>query len=109
MKIRENPMKEYAYFLKRKMMMSRIVGLLCCVLALASLVLYYFNLFNSWLNLITISYSVATIFTANSFLQDVKVGSPWQRVNAGCSIILYLFTVFLIVYGFIIGALTVGF
>lgn len=109
MKAKSNPVKEYGSFLKRKMIMSRIVGILCCLLAIASIFTYYFKVINEWISLINISYSIATIFTANSFLQDIKVGTPWQRINGICSVLLYLFSVFLIVWGFVYGQLSLKF
>ena len=104
-----NPMKGYDKFLKRKMMLSRIVGIFCCLLAIGSVVTYYLKTINEWLSIITIAYCVATIFTANSFLQDIKVGNPWQRMNGFCSVIIYLLTAFLIVWGFVHGHLTTQF
>jgi len=98
-----------AAFYKRKMRMSRIAGILCCLLAIASIVVYYLKYMNEWLNIITIAYSIATVFVANSFLQDIKVGNPWQRVNAVCGILLYIFTAFLIAWGFITGQLVTQF
>lgn len=101
--------KTQAAFYKRKMRMSRVAGILCCLVVIASLVAYYLKYMNQWLSIINISYCVATIFIANSFLQDIKVGNPWQRVNAACGILLYLFTGFLIVWGFMDGQLTTQF
>lgn len=109
MKTNNSPLKEQARFYKRKMMLSRIIGIFCCLMALGSIALYYFRPSTQWLSLITITYCAGMVFTANSFLQDIKVGNPWQRVNAFCSIILYLFTVFLIIYGFVEGQLITNF
>lgn len=105
----KNFMKEYSIYLKRKMMVSRIMGIFCCLLAIGAIAIYYLKTINNWLCVITIAYCVATIFTANSFLQDIKVGNPWQRINGACSIILYLLTVFVIVLGFVEGHLTTQF
>lgn len=105
----KSPMQAQAAFFKRKMIMSRIMGFLCCFIAIASIIVYYLKIIDEWMSVITISYCAATIFVVNSFLQDIKVGNPWQRVNGACAIILYLFTVFLIVYGFVTGGLTTRF
>lgn len=106
-----NYAKQYAGFLKRKMIMSRFIGILCCLIAIVGIVIYFLKLWTDrqWLIMITISYCMATVFTANSFLQDIKVGNPWQRVNGFCSVVLYLFAVFLIVFGFVDGQLKVQF
>lgn len=105
----QTPMQAQAGFYKRKMIMSRIIGIFCCLLAIGAIILYYLKPINEWVCLITISYCVATTFVANSFLQDIKVGNPWQRINGICAIIMYLFSVFLIVWGFVDGQLTLQF
>lgn len=104
-----NPIKNQAKFYGRKMLMSRFIGIIGCLMAIASIVLYYLRPSTEWLSMITIGYCTGLIFTANSFLQDIKIGNPWQRINAFCAVILYLFTVFLIVYGFVEGGLTMNF
>ena len=105
----QGPMQERAAYLKRKMRMSRMIGIMCCLLAIAAIVTYYLKTMNEWISVIIIAYSAATIFTANSFIQDIRVGNPWQRVNAVCAILIYLLTVFLIVWGFVYGELTAQF
>ena len=104
-----SPMQAQAKFLKRKMIMSRVIGLLCCLVAIAMIFIYYFKTINEWLSIISISYCTATIFVTNSFIQDVRVGNPWQRVNGACAILLYLFTLFLLVWGFTHGHITTQF
>ena len=106
---RVTPLQAQAQFFKRKMIVSRILGIFCCLMVIAGLAVYYLKLFNEWFCAIIICYSIATIFIANSFLQDIKVGNPWQRINGFCGILLYLFTIFLIVWGFVNGNLTVQF
>lgn len=105
----KTPMQAQAAFYKRKMIMSRVIGVLCCLVAIGAIVIYYLKTINEWLSVITISYCAATVFVTNSFIQDIRVGNPWQRVNGFCAILLYMFTVFLMVWAFIHGHLTTQF
>lgn len=106
---KNNAVANYSAFLKRKMISSRIMGILVCLLALASIVAYYFKFVNEWLCMIVLSYCIATIFISNSFLQDIKVGNPWQRINSIFAIFFFLVVIFLIVYGFVTGNLATKF
>lgn len=102
-------MQSHAQFLKRKMIMSRITGILACLIAIASMVLMYLKITSEWMCVIIICYSMALIFSSNSFLQNIKIGNPWQRINMACAIFFYIAVVALIVYGFISGDLSVQF
>ena len=98
-------MNSYAKHLKHKMMMARLLGILACLVTITGIILKYLGIISDWLCIISIAYSMATIFTFNSSLQDIRVGNPWQRINAACSLLLYAFVIFLIVYGFTSGQL----
>jgi hypothetical protein len=91
--------------------MSRTVGILSSLLGLASIVAYFlkFEYVGEWMLMIIITYCMAAVFSSNSFLQDIKVGNPWQRINAICSIFFFICVIFLIVYGFISGQLSTWF
>ena len=102
-------MNEYTKHLKHKMMMARLLGILACLIAIGGIVLKYLGLLSDWLCIIAISYSMATIFTFNSSLQDIRVGNPWQRINAICSLLLYAIVIFLIEFGFTSGQLQTNF
>ena len=114
-------MQGYNAFLKRKMMISRIFGIFACLVAITGLVLKFLNLVitglvlkflnlvDDWLCLMMIVYSLGTIFALNGNLQDIKVGNPWQRINFACSVLMYLFVVFIIIYGFCTKQLTIQF
>ena len=106
---KESPFKSYNSFLKRKMFMSRILGIFSCMLAIASIVMLYFNAVSEWMCIIIIGYAMATVFSSNSFLQGIKIGNPWQRINMVCAIFFYIAVIGLIVYGFITGELTTQF
>lgn len=108
--------QDWGKYLKRKMMISRIMGILGCLIGVACIIIFALQkakvmnvLINDWMCLITLTYSMALAFTLNSGLQGVKVGNPWQRVNAICAVFFYLFVVFLISYGFASGNLQVKF
>lgn len=90
-----------ASYLKVKMMTRRIVGILACLVAIACVAIYYLRVINEWLCIIVIVYCLANIFSANSFLQDIKVGNPWHRINGITAIAFYIMVVALIAYGFI--------
>lgn len=102
-------LQSQAAFLRRKMRLSRAIGILCCMFAIACIILYYLKTISEWLCIINIAYCAGTIFVANSFLQDIKVGNPWQRINAICGILMYAFSIFLIVWGFKEGLLSTRF
>ncbi len=96
-----NALQKEARYLKKRMLISRIIGIFACLFSLTGIAVYYFNLINEWLCIIVIAYCLGNIFTSNSFIQDMKVGNPWHRVNGVCSIIFYILTVALIIYGFV--------
>ena len=95
-----NVLKKDAEHRRKKMRSSRIIGILSCLIALGSIVVYALGKLNPWLCIIVIAYGIASSFNSNSFLQDIKVGNPWQRINGFCSIFFYVVVVFLIAYGF---------
>jgi hypothetical protein len=101
--------KNYNAFLRRKMIFARIMGILACGVAIASIVLMYYKLLSEWLCIIMIGYGMATAFSSNSFLQDIKIGNPWQRINMICAVFFYLVVFFLIIYGFVTGNLSTMF
>ncbi len=102
-------MDKLSAYLRRKMMISRIFGIFACLVAITGLVLKLLEVIDEWLCLLLIVYSLGTIFSLNGNLQDIKVGNPWQRINFACAILMYLFVVFIIIYGFCVGELTVNF
>ncbi len=102
-------MDKLSAYLRRKMMISRIFGIFACLVAITGLVLKLLEVIDEWLCLLLIVYSLGTIFSLNGNLQDIKVGNPWQRINFACAIFMYLFVVFIIIYGFCVGELTVNF
>ena len=101
--------QNYAAFLRRKMILSRLTGILSCIIAIAGIVLMYLGLVSEWMCIIVIGYAMAMIFTSNSFLQGIKIGNPWQRINMVCAIFFYIAVLALIIYGFIAGELVVQF
>lgn len=108
--------EEYGKYLKRKLMLSRILGIIGCLVGLVCLLVYTLqkahiinDLISDWLLLIILTYTMAAAFTFNSGLQGIKVGNPWQRVNTICAIFFYFFVVFLIAYGFASGNLRIQF
>ncbi len=104
-----NALQKEAKYLKKRMTISRVIGIFACLLALTGIAVYYLSLINEWLCMILIAYCLGSIFTSNSFIQDMKVGNPWHRVNGVCSIIFYLLVVALIIYGFATNNLSLQF
>lgn len=102
-------MNEYTKHLKHKMMMARILGIMACIAIIAGLILKLLAIIDEWLCIISIAYSMGVVFAFNSNLQDIKIGNPWQRINAACSLFLFASVIFLIVYGFVSGELSVQF
>lgn len=103
--ISRKDVEDYSGFLKRRMMLSRILGVVTCLAGITCLVLFYLKIVNEWMCLVVLTYCMANCFSLNSNLQGVKVGNAWQRVNMISSFILYFFVVFLISYGFASGNL----
>lgn len=108
--------EEFGKYLKRKMVISRICGIMGCLIGIISLVVYALQkaniigvLINDWMLLITLTYSMGVAFTFNSGLQGIKVGNPWQRINTIIAMFFYFFVVFLIAYGFASGNLVIKF
>ncbi len=104
-----NAVQKEALYYKRKMIIRRIIGIIACLVTLGCIAIYYFKTINEWLCIIIIAYCLGTIFSTNSFLQDIKVGNPWQRINGVVAVGFYIIVVFLIVYGFITKSLQLQF
>lgn len=101
--------KQYGKYLCRRMMISRIMGIFACALGIASLILMYFGKVSEWMCIIVLTYAMATAFSSNSFLQNIKSANAWHRINTICSVIFYILAIVLIVYGFITGNLSTQF
>lgn len=99
-------MQEYTKALKRRLVLSRLIGILGCLVGIACIIFYAFfrgDVQWQWLCLIMMVYSLGMIFMQNCNLQAVKVGNPWQRVNGICSILLFALDVSLITYALCVG------
>lgn len=105
----KNQIQQYNKYLCRRMMISRIIGILACMLGIASLILMYFGKVSEWMCIIMLTYAMATSFSSNSFLQNIKSANAWHRLNTVCSVIFYIFVIALIIYGFITGELSTQF
>ncbi len=108
-KTKKSVMDNIANYRIRRMILSRLFGIGLCLMCIVCLVAYYKELFNTWLLMIFLSFCMGTIFSLNSFIQDIKVGNPWQRINGIIAIMFYVMVGFLIVYGFISGELSLQF
>ena len=95
--------------LKKKMVFSRLAGLLFCLLCLGSLALMYFKIIDRWMCLIMISFLMACIFISNSYLQGAKLGRKWQAINLFLALICYAAVITFITIAFMKGTLTLGF
>lgn len=107
--MRLSVMKRDAAWRKRKMISSRIIGVVSCLLSFGAITVYYLGKINQWMCIIVLAYCLGNIFSANSFLQDIRVGNPWQRINGICSVFFYALAIFLIVWGFITKELVLQF
>ena len=107
---------EYSKYLKRRLKITRLMGLFTCIVGLVCIILFGLQrtnlirtLFADWMLVIIITYTMAAAFTLNSGLQGIKTGNPWARINASCAIFFYMCVVTLISYGFASGNLTIQF
>ena len=94
-------MNDYSKVLKKRLIVSRLIGILACLVGIACIVLFaYFHEQTNWqwLCLILMAYSLGTIFMQNCNLQAIKVGNPWQRVNGACAILMYILDIIILVY-----------
>ena len=108
-KTKKSVMQGISDYRLRRMIFSRLFGIGLCIACIVCLVAYYKEIFNEWLVMIILSFCMGTLFSLNSFIQDIKVGNPWQRVNGIVSVMFYLLVGFLIVYGFVSGELQLQF
>lgn len=96
----------YSRTLKKRLVVSRLVGILACLVGIACIVLfalYHKETQWQWLCLIMLAYSLGTIFMQNCNLQAIKNGNPWQRINGFCSLMLYALDIFILVYSLVKG------
>jgi len=103
------PLKEYGRYMKSKMFFARIMGLIFCLVCAGALTLLYFKIFDRWMTMVVIAFSMACIFIANSFLQTVKVGRAWQVVNLLLAFVCYAAVITFVTMGFIEGTISIGF
>ncbi|MBQ8444750.1 MAG: hypothetical protein IJX25_05310 [Clostridia bacterium] len=103
------PVREWGRYMKSKLAFARLAGLFFCLVCAGSLALLYFKIFDQWMCIIMVSFSMACIFIANSFLQSVKTGRTWQVVNLILSAICYVAVITFVTIGFIEGSISFGF
>ena len=110
-KKKTNPaVQEWGRYMKTKMFFARIIGIIFCAVCIAALALLYLKVFTSyWTPVLMITFSMAFIFVANSFLQNVKRGKTWQTVNLVLGLICFVAVITFIVIAYVRGELVFGF
>ncbi len=99
-------MGAYSSYLKKKLNRSRIMGLVASAIAIVLVVLYFLKIADQWFAVIDIAYLLGMAFSSNVTCQDIKVGSPWQKFNAGMSVLFYILAVALMIYAFVSGGIS---
>ncbi len=99
-------MGAYSLFLKKKLNFSRFMGFLSSACAVVLIVFYFLKFIDPWIGVIDISYLIGVTFTSNVTCQDIKVGSPWQKLNAFMAVVFYLIAIGLLVYSLVSGQIS---
>lgn len=97
--------RQYTKYIKKRLTFSRFNGFLASAAAIVLVVLYFLEKVNPWLAVIDITYFVGMTFNCNVTCQDIKKGSPWQKINAAFAVISYLLAIGLMVYALVTGEL----
>ena len=111
-KKKTNPgVQEWGDWLKRKLIYSRILGVICSLLCAGAMVLLYFKIgnFNNWMCTIVICFSMAGVFMANSNIQAVRSGRKWQVVNMLLALLCYAAVVVLVTISMLNGFIALSF
>ncbi len=85
---------------------NRIRCLFISLAIIASVVLYFTKLINSWYALIIESYLIGMLFLLNTSVQEIKHGAPLPIINGILGLLFFATSIFLIAYGFTAGFLT---
>ena len=96
----------YGAHLRKRLYRSRFQGFFFSLVAIAVLVMFFVKVISPWMVTIFIGYLLGTIFMNNITYQDIKVGSPWPKINAALSVVCYILAIGLMIYGFINGELS---
>ena len=95
--------QKWGDYLKRRLKMSRVMGILYCILCALSIVGLYFEEYlpfmNGFMCAMMIFFSIGGIFLQNATLQDIKRGKKHQIINIVFSIICFTIVVVLATLG----------
>ncbi len=93
----------YSKALKRRIVKTRLVGILSAILATLCVFFYYFNVLDHWVCIIMLSYSMAISFTLNSSYQDINGALHWSKFSLLFAVVFFVATLALIIYAFASG------
>ena len=79
---------------------NRLMCLFLSLAIIASVVLYFTKLINTWYALILESYLIGMLFLLNTSVQEIKHGAPLPIINAILGLLFFATSIFLIAYGF---------
>lgn len=105
-------LQKVAKYMKRSLVFSRLMGLIFCLICAGALALMYFKVFDQWMCMIVVSFSMAGIFICNSYLQSIKSaknGRTWQVVNLLLAFLCYCAVITFVTIAFVNGSLKFGF
>ncbi len=96
-------MDAYSRQIKKKIILVRFTALAASILGMLFIFAFFFNIFDKWLCIIGISYSIAITFMLNSSYQEVCNSVVWKRINMTLAVLGFLATFGIILYAFIFG------
>ena len=98
-------MEELDKSLKKRLFISRVIGIIVSFGILAMLLLYLFKYIDEWLLGINVLVLSAMDFMINAGIVQIKRTSLWTSANTYASAILFIFGAAIVIYGLISGNL----
>ena len=90
---------------KRRLLISRILGIFISVAMIAMFLLFLFKYVDEWMFAVSIMLMSAMDFMINAGAVHIKQTSIWTSVNTWVSAVLFLGSAAMVVYGLISGNL----
>lgn len=96
----------YSKMLKKKLLKTRLLGILAGGVGIAYVLFYYFKVIAPWLCVIMLSYVIALNFMLNSTYQEIFSGIKLSKVNLALATLFLLGSIGLMVYAIMTGKIT---
>ena len=96
-------MDAYSKALRKRLVKTRLTGIVAGALAAMCIVFFVLELMNPWICAIVLSYSMGLSCVLNSMQQDIRDAKRWKSFSQFLSVIFFLATIALVVYAFVSG------